>query len=251
MIHVDRGPEPDGFPARADGWRRRFEEASEQNPELSASKFWAKVRNQVRDDAQDLYEVFHGKCAYCEAKMAHVSSPHVEHYYPKSKFPDQMFDWQNWLLSCGRCNDKKWTHFPECDGQPCLLNPTTENPAAHLDFLREQILPRTRRGKETIHLIGLNRSPLEDERALWLSRIDGLLLLACFVSEAYAEARELLIWAMQADAPYTAMTRAYLRQKVPKLANPDEPHLHITLEDPQERIADLVRQYSDRLRQLV
>ncbi len=251
MIYVDRGSEPDGFSKRASDWRERFEKASEQNPGLSISKFWSKVRSEIRADAQELYEVFHGKCAYCEAKMAHVSSPRVEHYYPKSKFPDRVFDWQNWLLSCGRCNDKKWAHFPECNGQPCLLNPTIDDPAAHLDFLREQVLPQTRRGEETIKMIGLNRSPLEDDRALWLMRIDELLLLACSVSEVSAEARELLIWAMQADAPYSAMTRSYLREITPKLAKPDKPHPPIILDDPQERVADLVKQNTDQLRQLV
>jgi len=250
MIRVERGPEPDSFAARAADWYRRFEEAHRRNPELTASQFWSSVRAHVRADAEALYAAFHGKCAYCEAKMAHVSPPHVEHYRPKSKFPDRMFDWQNWLLSCGRCNDRKWAHFPDCDGQPCLLDPTAEDPSMHLDFLRARVLGRTRRGEETIKLVGLDRSPLEDERAQWLMNIASLLLLCC-VPEASAEARELLIWAMQADAPYAAMTRCYLRQKTPRLADPKIPHAPVTLHDPQERIVDLVEQHADELWELV
>jgi uncharacterized protein (TIGR02646 family) len=250
MIRVERGPEPDSFAVRAAGWDRRFEEAHRRNPELTASQFWSSVRAQVRADAEALYAAFHGKCAYCEARMAHVSPPHVEHYHPKSKFPDRMFDWQNWLLSCGRCNDIKWAHFPDCDGQPCLLDPTAEDPSMHLDFLRARVLGRTRRGEETIKLVGLDRSPLEDERALWLMNIASLLLLCC-VPEASAEARELLIWAMQADAPYVAMTRCYLRQKTPRLADPQIPHAPVTLHDPREQIVALVEQHVDELQELV
>lgn len=249
MIRVERGPEPDSFAARAADWYRRFEEAHRRNPELTASQFWSSVRAQVRADAEALYAAFHGKCAYCEARMAHVSSPHVEHYRPKSKFPDRMFDWQNWLLSCGRCNDRKWAHFPDCDCQPCLLDPTAEDPSMHLDFLRARVLGRTRRGEETIKLVGLDRSPLEDERALWLMKIN-LLLLLCRVPEASAEARELLIWAMQADAPYAAMTRCYLRQKTPRLADPQIPHAPVTLHDPLEQIVALVEQHVDELQEL-
>jgi uncharacterized protein (TIGR02646 family) len=250
MIRVNRGPEPDGFAMRAADWYRRFEEARRKDPKLTASQFWSRVRATVRADAQVLYEAFHGKCAFCEAKMAHVSSPHVEHYCPKSRFPDRMFDWQNWLLSCGRCNDKKWAHFPDCDDQPCLLDPTTEDPATHLDFSGAWVLAKTRRGEETIKLVGLDRSPLEDERAQWLMKINELLLLVCCVPEASAEARELLIWAMQADAPYSAMTRCYLRQKTPRLADPEISHAHVVLHDPQERIAGLVEQYANQLRGL-
>lgn len=251
MIRVERGPAPDSFAARAVDWYRRFEEARRRNPELTASQFWSSIRAQVRADAQALYAAFHGKCAYCEAKMAHVSSPHVEHYRPKNKFPDRVFDWQNWLLSCGRCNDKKWAHFPDCDGQPCLLDPTAEDPSMHLDFSGARVLGKTHRGEETIKLVGLDRSPLEDERALWLMKINLLLLLLCCVPEASTEAREFLVWAMQADAPYTAMARCYLRQKTPRLADPEIHHAPVTLHNPQQRIVGLVEQYAGQLQEFV
>ncbi len=246
MIYVNRGSEPDGFSERAANWYERFKARRKQDPKLTPGKFWSRVRKEVRDDAQSLYEAFHGKCAYCEAKMDHVSASQVEHYRPKKKFSEQMFDWQNWLLSCGRCNQKKWLHFPDCDGQPCLLNPSAEDPSNHLNFVGAQVRGKTHRGKETIGLVGLDRSPLEDERTQWLMVINFLLLLFC-VPKTSAEARSLLIWAMQADAPYAAMTRCYLRRKTPRLANPELPHPLITLHDPQERIADFVQEHADQL----
>jgi uncharacterized protein (TIGR02646 family) len=250
MIFVERGPEPDGFAARAAGWHKRFEKERQQNPDLTTSQFWSRVRREIRNDAQSLYEAFHGKCAYCEAKMAHTSSPHVEHYRPQKKFPDRMFDWHNWLLSCGRCNQKKWAHFPNCDGQPCLLDPTTEDPSSHLDFLNARVLAKTQRGDKTIRLVGLDRSPLEDERYLWLMTINTLLLL-WRVPEARTEARALLVWAMQADAPYAAMTRCYLQKVTPRFANPKTPHITVIPHDPQERIASLIEQFTDQLQELI
>jgi uncharacterized protein (TIGR02646 family) len=250
MIRVNRGLEPDGFATRSTDWQRRFAEAKIQNPTLTPSKFWGQVRKEIRPDAQVLFRAFYGKCAFCESRMAHVSSPNVEHYRPKSKFLDQMFVWQNWLLSCGRCNDKKWAHFPICDGQPCLLDPTTEDPNEHVGFLDAQIIDRTPRGAKTVKLVGLDRTPLVEERARWLMTIRFLLLLIHRVPEVRKEVRELLIWSMQPDAPYTAMTRAYLRKKVPRLAKPDVPHPFIEPHNQLERIANLIEQYDDQLQEI-
>jgi uncharacterized protein (TIGR02646 family) len=250
MIRVDRGQQPTGFETRSANWQRRFAEAQEQNSKLTPSRFWTQVRPEMQTDVQTLFDAFHGKCAFCESCPSHVSSPHIEHYRPKSQFPDQMFVWRNWLLSCGRCNEKKWAHFPDCTDQPCLLDPTSEDPADHLDFFEAQILDKTLRGAKTIQIIGLDRAPLVEERARWLMTINLLLLLVCCVRPAYTEARQLLIWAMQSDAPYAAMTRAYLRRKVPRLANPDTPHPLIEPHNQREHIINLLERYRDQLQEL-
>ena len=249
MIHVERGPKPKGFDGRASRWAARFRDEQRLEAQLTISKFWARIRSEVRQDAEVLYSAFNGKCAFCESLMAHVSAPHIEHYRPKSQFPDLAFDWENWLLSCGRCNDSKWAHFPECDGEPCLINPTTEDPAEHVEFLDFIALARTQRGQETIKLVGLNRSPLEDERSRWLTYINVLLLL-WVASESLAEARELLIWSMQNDAPYAAMTRCYLREKAPRLAHPSPPHPHVDPKDPIGRMKRLMDEYASLLQNM-
>lgn len=249
MIRVYRGAAPDGFTTRCTNWEKGFQKAVQQNTKLTASKYWSNVRRKIRADAQALYVAFNGKCAFCESKMAHTSSPHIEHYRPKSKYPDLMFAWHNWLLSCGRCNGQKWAHFPYCGNEPCLVEPTTEEPEEHIDFFAAQIFPKTYRGEKTIKLIGLDRSPLEEERARWLMSINTLLLLA-LIPDTYDEARELLIWAMQADAPYAAMSRCYLNEKVPRLANPEIPHPFVKSSNQIERIATLVEQYTEQLQAL-
>lgn len=74
-----------------------------------------------------------------------------------------------------------------------------------------------------------------------------LLLLVYHVPIAYTEARQLLIWSMQPDAPYTAMTRTYLRKIAPRLANPDTPHPFIEPRDQIKRMAYLVEKYQEQL----
>lgn len=254
MIRVTRGAAPAGFGVRAKDWEQRFADDRQKNAKLSASVFWSSVRNEIKADAEELRQRFHGKCAFCEAKMEHVSNPHVEHYRPKARreFERLMFAWDNWLLSCGRCNQVKWAHFPMCGDEACLLNPTADDPRLHLDFQRAVILGSSERGLETIRLVGLHRAPLRSERASWLCRIDSLLLLAAHGHSIHVrtECRNLLIWAMQGDAPYSAMTMAYLCSVAPKLANPLVPHPHVAEADQTERIRELVEAHADEIAQI-
>lgn len=242
MIRVRRGEPPVGFAERSQGWRERFDADRVENPQLRISVFWTRVRPQMTREAAQLYNDFHGKCAYCESKIGHVSPAHIEHYRPKARFPERVFSWENWLLSCGRCNDKKWAHFPGCGQQPCLIDPTEEEPSQHIEFEGYTCLALSQRGEETIRLVGLDRSPLEEERSIWLSYLNALLIVCLRVPDLAAEARGLLIWAMQNDAPYSAMTRCYLAKKTPRLANPAQPHPEIQLQNAITRMQELVNE---------
>ena len=74
-----------------------------------------------------IFDAFHGKCAYCEAKFVLDQSGDVEHYRPKGQVSDEnwqvvqlpgpsgqpkphpgyywlAYDWRNLLPSCARCN---------------------------------------------------------------------------------------------------------------------------------------------------
>ena len=219
MIHVNRGKAPENFNRRAKVLWKKFKVARRHDPGISAAKFWASVRQDLKNDASELARRFLLKCAYCESRMRHVSYPHIEHYRPKSqkRFEKLMFDWTNWLLSCGVCNCEKWTGFPERDGEPLLLDPTTDEPRNHVGFRRSFILPLSDRGDETIRLVGLWRHDLERERGSWLLQIDALLLPTIQAQDVDVrrESRTFLRWAMQDDAPYAAMTRTISYRKMP------------------------------------
>jgi uncharacterized protein (TIGR02646 family) len=115
-----------------------------------------------------LERLFHGKCAYCESRFAHVSPEDIEHWRPKGAV--QLADgseakpgyywlaasWSNLLPSCIDCNrrrrqidvrdsshlqsgkqgqfpvvdeTKRWTRHDYLNGeQPLLLDPTSQEP---------------------------------------------------------------------------------------------------------------------------
>lgn len=258
MIYVERGVEPNGFASQANKWREEFEEKRRKDFKYTPTQFWALVRKRkaMKDYVSFLSKTFHDKCAYCESQMKHVSAEHVEHYRPKSRpeFCNHMFTWENWLISCEKCNTWKGTKFPYCkDNLPCFIDPTNENPEKHIDFLEAHILGKTDRGTITIEEIGLRRSELIEYRKYWLSMIIDplLLLLICGESEAKSEARTLLIWAMQSNAPYTAMTRTYLSRKIPKLASPATPHPFVDIDEPLKRIKERVKKYHSHLQKVL
>ncbi|MFV8755246.1 HNH endonuclease [Nannocystaceae bacterium ST9] len=105
---------------------------------------------------------------YCEDNMG----TDIDHFWPKSKFPERAFSWDNHLLACSHCNsNEKRECFPlGIDGRPLLLDPTAEDPREHLIFIPSngEFEARGLRGEATIMVFGLNDD--SKPRALPLGR---------------------------------------------------------------------------------
>ncbi|MBL8239824.1 MAG: hypothetical protein JNM66_20530 [Bryobacterales bacterium] len=69
-------------------------------------------------------------CMYC----VHSHGSDIEHFWPKSPYPERAFVWENLLLCCTECGRMKGSQFPLHNGRPLLVDPTVENPWHHLDF---------------------------------------------------------------------------------------------------------------------
>jgi len=70
------------------------------------------------------------RCMYC----CDSHGTDIDHFWPKSVCPGRMFQWLNMLLACTECGRFKASTFPIVDGVPQLIDPTAEDPWAHLDF---------------------------------------------------------------------------------------------------------------------
>ena len=72
------------------------------------------------------------RCMYCEDSLG----TDIEHFYPKAQHPERAFTWTNYLLACSHCNSNlKRELFPLLNGQPALIDPSSDDPAQHLSFL--------------------------------------------------------------------------------------------------------------------
>jgi uncharacterized protein (TIGR02646 family) len=91
----------------------------------------------------------------------------IEHFWPKTPYPERMFVWPNLLLCCTECGRFKLDRFPLAADAPLLVDPTAENPWDFLDFEPKTgiIVPRfdpgtngfSAKGEETVKRLHLDR----------------------------------------------------------------------------------------------
>jgi hypothetical protein len=71
------------------------------------------------------------RCMYC----VDSAGSDIEHFWPKTKHSDRMYAWTNLLIACAPCGRFKGKQFPRAaDGSPLLIDPSSEDPWAFLDF---------------------------------------------------------------------------------------------------------------------
>ncbi|MBK9644192.1 MAG: TIGR02646 family protein [Deltaproteobacteria bacterium] len=142
-----------------------------------------------------LQAMFHGKCAMCERPGAEQ----IEHFCPKSIYPERTYLWSNLLLICGDCNHNKIDLDPfnpaAVDGGAALLDPTVDTPEEHIRydsvtglsvFVNRQEGVR-HRGEKTVIAFHLDRQALSDARHRLFVEIILLLDLLSLPQEPLAE----------------------------------------------------------------
>jgi 5-methylcytosine-specific restriction endonuclease McrA len=101
-----------------------------------------------------LSKMSNDKCCYCECKITEESKYlEVEHFHPKSLYPDEVVAWENLLPSCKRCNGKKGDH--DTKEEP-IIHPIRNNPKLHLTWKNYRLYLKTKLGNVTIDVISLN-----------------------------------------------------------------------------------------------
>ena len=133
-----------------------------------------------------LNHLFNGKCAYCESSIGVTSNGDIDHFRPKagamnidgSFDPDHYwwlaYEWHNLYLSCQVCSQRyKRNKFPvigervpimgdHSSEEPLLLDPCHHEDfhVQHIGYERELAIALTKRGNNTIKILGLNRKEL-------------------------------------------------------------------------------------------
>lgn len=102
MHGVERSPEPD-FLAELRAVHSQWDDLD--GPERQ------RIRDALRTD-------FEGCCAYCEdwcveGVAGDDNRGTVDHFRPRSRFPDEWLAWLNLVYACRRCNDTKGNLWPE------------------------------------------------------------------------------------------------------------------------------------------
>ncbi len=94
------------------------------------------------------------KCCFCETKLSEESKYlEVEHFHPKSLYPDEVVSWTNLLPICKRCNGKKSNHDTKLEP---IIHPVKDNPKEHLTLKNYRLLGTTELGRLTKDVVYLN-----------------------------------------------------------------------------------------------
>ena len=113
MHWVNRGPEPGGLAGIRGTYTPRWIEYYRNGfGDRPTDSRW-------RDFIDDLNQAFGGVCGYCEE----YDEGEVDHFRPKSRFPDLVYEWSNWIFACHNCNQAKGDKWP-ADG---YVDPCTES----------------------------------------------------------------------------------------------------------------------------
>lgn len=167
MHHLDRGPEPTQLNAVRNRytpkWVAHYRNGAGAKP--SDSKW--------RDFQETLAIPFHFLCGYCEE----ARKGDVDHFRPKSRDPELVYEWSNWVYACHDCNGRKGDKWPD-EGyvDPCAAR-NSAKPEAYFDFdlLTAEIIPRDnlqgvrrRRAVKMIEDLDLNSVPHLVNRRTWV-----------------------------------------------------------------------------------
>lgn len=222
MIHVDRIIKPNILVQHEAAWLIDYHDkllAHNNNPTVL-------TRNQ-KDAAENKYKhtqvktaletMFSGKCAYCESHITHVDYGDIEHFRPKSKFPNHCFDWNNLLLACGICNgpEFKGTKFPGANEGGPFVNPVDENPNTFFNFEYDpdtgtaNVIRKHVRGDITERELGLNRTDLVRHRS---SVVRKMVLVTIKASQGDNDCKQEILHCCRSDEEYAAFAQALVER---------------------------------------
>jgi hypothetical protein len=140
----------------------------QEPPELTAQK--ARLTAEYREKKKTVWsegavgetlkrvlcEMTHNKCAYSEAPLeTNGSVKHIEHFYPKSIYPERVVEWGNLLPTCATCNAGKG----KLDvGKTPIVNPLRDDPKDYLyvEGFRYRACDQKGVGQRTIDVLRLN-----------------------------------------------------------------------------------------------
>lgn len=170
MIKLTKRPKPTILVNKAATWTNELMSYVNSGKEIPKE-----IRNRYNDSEirAELTKETSGKCMYCEGFIGAVSYSHIEHFLPKSAYPQKTFEWENLGLGCQVCNTNKNDVFDEA--LP-YINPYFENPDDFFIFLGTMIKqkPGCARGENMIAQLKLNRGELMEQRKNAIDRVSNL-----------------------------------------------------------------------------
>ena len=191
-----------------------------------------------------LKDAQHNKCCFCEKGQIDEFGA-VEHFRPKNGYHSSYsepllkpgyywcaYTWTNLFFVCGACNSSykrnlfplsneakraKSHHDTLDDEDPLILDPSgRKNSRNHILFDGPFIKGKTKYGKNTIEICGLDRVPLNDLRQRLIDDINARLVIVFearkFKKDQVREAKAYLMKAQSPLGEFSAAATDYISQ---------------------------------------
>ena len=205
MIKLEKGPEPEILARNAKKWTNVVERkinAGETPTKTEKSRY-----NHI-EIKKALVAETHGKCAYCESKLRHMSYGDIEHVVPKYSNTSKWFSWLNLTLACDVCNTKKANSSVEGEK---FIDPYKVDPEEHFWQMGPIMYakPGCDAAAVTERLLELNRTDLVERRS---ERLSCLVRMVDVVERCEDPHLKNLLWEeftseSQAHKEYAALSR--------------------------------------------
>ena len=159
--------EPESLRRNADKWKKELLQALHKRKKAAQQMTGLLTRYKQEDVLSALNTMYSGLCCYCEAEIAPVAYPNIEHRRPKKLFPEDTFKWDNLHLPCTVCNTRKGNKY---NGKAEILDAASDTIKIkeHLSYERRgrwlYRWPLTDRGETTCLHADLNRDDLLEKR---------------------------------------------------------------------------------------
>ena len=120
MIYIDkRQTTSTAIKEKLEAWEATFADKDKKSIATLLQEHGGNAYEQIRGQWDEMYQELRntlhreqsGLCCYCGEELVYKGSDShqtvLEHFKPKSKYPDLTFKYDNILLSCGGGGDKK------------------------------------------------------------------------------------------------------------------------------------------------
>lgn len=206
MIKLNKAECPAVLQENATAWTEAIIQKIANGEELTATE---KYRYRHADIKQALVDETHGKCAYCESKLRHITYGDVEHIIPKKVDPNLCYAWANLTLACDICNTEKGIRED-------IIDPYSEDPDDHLQFLGPYYFPKPESdlGLISEDALKLNRAELNERRTDVLRSTLKIIKLIGISSPEAAEVlkTDLIEKGCASQAEYSACVREFVKK---------------------------------------
>lgn len=147
MHKVDRNNPPKGLEIKD----KEFQNEIDNNSDIDI-KWNSFTKTKLKKETLEaLEEMYAGCCAYCEGDIGGTDYAEIEHFKPKSKFPELAYKYDNLHYSCTKCNKNKGDQYSELMIEPCI-----DEPELHIKYEGNYAIAKDEKGSYTIQVVKLN-----------------------------------------------------------------------------------------------